>query len=60
MLLLAITNATLKKKNCKKNIIKFFYSSNSKMIFALWIEIVINYVFIIFISVRKTCFEKML
>lgn len=38
----------------------FFYSSSGKIVFALLIEIIIGYIVITPINIKKTCLEKTL
>lgn len=59
VLLLAKTDAILKKK-AAKNIVRFFYFSCNKIVFALLTEIIIGYIVNFFINVRKICFKKIL
>lgn len=54
----AKTNAILEKRCCKKNTVRFIYSSNDKIIFALPTEVIARHIIIIFINVKKAGFKK--
>lgn len=59
MLLPAETNTILKKKCCKKYVVRFFCSNGGKIIFALPTKIIADYMVITPINVNKAYFEKM-
>lgn len=56
MLLLVETDAISKEKYYKKYAVAFFYSGSGKIVFALLTKVIVGYVVIISINVRKTCF----
>lgn len=60
MLLPAEINIILEKKCCKKNMVRSFYSSGGKIVFALLTEIIADHVIITLIKTRKAYLEKIL
>lgn len=58
ILLPAETNAVLKEKYCKKNIIRYFCFSCCKMIFTLLTKIVAGYIVVTSKNVRIWCFKR--
>lgn len=60
VLLPAKTNAILEEQCCKSYIIRLFCLGNSKIIIILLTEVIVGYMVIISINVRKQCFEETL
>lgn len=59
MFLLAETDLILDKKGYKKNISKFFCSNSCKIVFALLTKIVIGYLIITLINIKKIYFTRL-
>lgn len=57
MLLLAEVDIVLEKKSYKKNMIRSFYSNNSKIVFALLIEVITSHIIVTVIIVKKANFK---
>lgn len=57
ILLLEETDAISKERYCKSYIIRFFYSNSSKIIFILLTKVIVNYVVIMPINIRKAYLE---
>lgn len=53
----AKVNAILEEKYCKKDMIRFFCSGNSEIVFALMTKVIASHIIITSINVRKADLE---